>query len=55
MMTFESRQMKYWKGVLEFCYIFVFLQETEWKMASQKVTSEQNYECYLQNTLGINI
>lgn len=24
-------------------------------MASQKVTSEQNYECYLQNTLGINI
>lgn len=24
-------------------------------MASQKVASEQDYECYLQNTLGINI
>lgn len=54
-MTLESWQMKYWKGVSEFCYIFVFLYETEWKMASQKVASEQDYERYLQNTLGINI
>lgn len=41
-MMLESQQMKYWRGVSEFCYIFVFLQETEWKMALQKVVSEQD-------------